>query len=54
MKTTTKARLDKKESDNILETELRISVKTLVLIIFIVFVFFALCFIAVPQTYGLL
>lgn len=39
-------------SENILEQELKISVKTLIFIFFLCIVFFAFCFIMQPKTFG--
>lgn len=47
------ARLGKGHPD-FLEEEFKISVKQLLLIMFLVFIFFALCFICKGPTYGLL
>ena len=46
------ARLGKRPDCRALEQELTITVKELLLIIFIVLVFFAFCFATVPQTFG--
>lgn len=47
------ARLNKAANDT-LEKELRISVKTLLLLLFLVGLFFAFCFMMKPPTYGVL
>lgn len=41
-------------SEDILDKELKISVKQLLFILFLVILFFAFCFMMQPQTYGFL
>ena len=52
MMTSQKPRLNKQPNYNVLEKELRISVKSLLLLAFICILFLVFAFIAVPQTYG--
>ena len=48
------ARLGKCNAHEVLEQELTISVKTVLLIFLLILIFFAFCFMMQPQTYGFL
>ena len=49
---TKKARLNKCNAHEVLERQMEIKVKTLLLLFFLVMVFFVFCFFMTPQTYG--
>lgn len=48
------ARLNKQPNCGLLEQELKISVKSLLFLAFLVILFFIVVFMTVPQTYGFL